>query len=117
MGDIADDMIERMQDDFYPRTRQLEAASKYYQWQDQTDKRTRPQHLPNCKARVAVFDMKAEEPKATPTHIVCSYCQKGGLHWGLDKGKPRLREEGGWIHDCPQVEGVSLSLPDVRTKR
>lgn len=64
-----------------------------------------------------ILDMKAEEPKATPTHIVCSYCQKGGLHWGLDKGKPRLREEGGWIHDCPQVEGVSLSLPDVRTKR
>lgn len=110
MGDIADDMIERMQEEYFqPRA---------YQWLHAPDKRTtRPQHLPNCKAKAMILDVAIEEPKATPTHIVCSYCQKGGLHWGLDKGKPRLREEGGWIHDCPQVEGVSLSLPDVRTKR
>ena len=107
MGDIADDMIER-----------IISEGRTFVWQAQTDCRTRPSHNINCKAsKVPIFDMKVEEPKATPTHIVCSYCQKGGLHWGLDKGKPRLREEGGWIHDCPQVEGVSLSLPDVRTKR
>lgn len=107
MGDIADEMIERM----------LEGPT--FVWQIQTDRRTRPSHNINCKATMVpiILDMKVAEPKAAPTHIVCSYCQKGGLHWGLDKGKPRLREEGGWIHDCPQVEGVSLSLPDVRTKR
>lgn len=107
MGDIADDMIERM----------IEGQAVI--WATQTDRRVRPpSHSINCKATmVPILDMKVEAPKATPTHIVCSYCQKGGLHWGLDKGKPRLREEGAWIHDCPQVEGVSLSLPDVRTKR
>lgn len=112
MGDIADDMIERMQEEFYPRTYQLEAMAA-------SRRRKHPPHGVNCRATMVPITVgaKAEEPKATPTHIVCSYCQKGGLHWGLDKGKPRLREEGGWIHDCPQVEGVSLSLPDVRTKR
>lgn len=110
MGDIADEMVERMQEEYFP--------PRAYQWLHVPDKRTRPQHSPNCKATmVPILDIKVAEPKAAPTHIVCSYCQKGGLHWGLDKGKPRLREEGGWIHDCPQVEGVSLSLPDVRTKR
>jgi len=107
MGDIADEMIERM------------IEGQAFVWAMQTGRRTRPSHNINCKATMVpiILDMKVEEPKATPTHIICSYCQKGGLHWGLDKGKPRLREEGGWIHDCPQVEGVSLSLPDVRTKR
>lgn len=111
MGDIADEMVGRMIEEGYLQPRA-------YLWLHAPDKRIRPSHSINCKATtVPILDMKVEEPKATPTHIVCSYCQKGGLHWGLDKGKPRLREEGGWIHDCPQVEGVSLSLPDVRTKR
>lgn len=110
MGDIADEMIERMIEDGY-----IPLVGR--KWLHASDSRTRPSHNINCRATYIPIDALQIIPKATPTHIVCSYCQKGGLHWGLDKGKPRLREEGGWIHDCPQVEGVSLSLPDVRTKR
>lgn len=105
MGEYADEAIERMLDkrqmpwDGYP------PREKVYRWEGGP-----PPPSVNCRTVMKPVMPEEGEIVRTPTNNVCPFCHKGGLHWSVVAGKNRLREEGGWLHHCAPVEGVTLSL-------
>lgn len=101
MGEQADEAIERMLND--QQMPWYNGSMRY------------PQHerfAPHVNCRTVMKPLLPEEGEIvrTPTNNVCPFCHKSGLHWSLVEGKNRLREEGGWLHHCAPVEGVTLSL-------
>lgn len=108
MGEYADEATRRMLDQ-QRWGGGYSLPEKVYRWEGEG-----PTPYINCKtvslSLTELFTAEEGEIVRTPTNNVCPFCQKGGLHWSVVAGKNRLREEGGWLHHCAPVEGVTLSL-------